>query len=149
MYQLKFMTRSNFRVQRGLSLVELLITASVLGALVAMGYPSYVNFTVNLNRSTTANFVKMLALRQEQNGIDNIPYADQSSLLGSDKIPSRVSKNYVLTVTADNTVIPAEHSISATPTGAQLSRDTECGIMKIEQTGIKTISGTGTAEKCW
>ena len=151
----KFTKKSSYRVSinfqkyLGLSLPELIVMIASVGVLVATGYPSYINYMVKFNRSTAVNFVNDLVKKQNQNGLESLPYVDQLSLLSSDKIPYQVAKNYVITLVADNSLKPAAYSISASPIGDQLNRDMECGTLEINQSGIKTISGISPLDKCW
>jgi type IV pilus assembly protein PilE len=41
------------------------------------------------------------------------------------------------------------YTIVATPINAQVTRDTQCGALKIDQAGTRTIGGTGTLNQCW
>ena len=135
--------------QRGFTLIELMITVAIVAILASVAYPAYTQYIVRSNRSSAISFVMNLASKQEQYNLDARRYADQSTLLGLAPTPAEVSNNYNVAVTADNTVAPPVYSITATPTGNQLAQDTQCGTLKIDQPGVKTISGTGTVGKCW
>ena len=136
-------------VHQGFTLIELMITVAIVGVLASLAYPSYAQYIVRSNRSSAVSFVMNLASKQEQYNLDARQYTNQLSLLGAASIPTEVSNNYNVTVTADNTVAPPTYSITATPTGTQLARDTLCGTLSINQTGLKTISGTSAVNKCW
>ena len=41
------------------------------------------------------------------------------------------------------------YTVQAVPIGAQLTADTKCGTLTINQTGTRTKSGTGTLAECW
>ena len=63
-------------------------------------------------------------------------------------LPAEVSRNYEVTITGVTTAPPA-YIITATPTGSQLAKDTQCGTLTINQAGVKGESGTGTVANCW
>ena len=66
--------------------------------------------------------------------------------------PAEVSKNYTISVTADNAATPPSYTITAAPTGAQQANDTTCGTIGLDQTGLKgkIVGGVLTAaSECW
>lgn len=137
------------RGQRGFTLIELMITVAIVAILAAVAYPAYTQYLVRSNRSSAVSFVMTLASRQEQYNLDFRQYTNQMALLGAATIPAEVSNNYNVAVTVDNTLAPPIYSITATPSGNQQARDTQCGILTIDQTGNKTTSGPGPVGKCW
>ncbi|GAC1409598.1 MAG: type IV pilin protein [Burkholderiaceae bacterium] len=126
-----------------------MITVAIVAILAAVAYPSYTRYIVRSNRSSAVSFVLNLASKQEQYNLDARQYTNQLSSLGATAIPSEVSSNYNVTVTADNSAVPPVYSVVAVPIGNQLVRDTQCGTLKIDQTGNKTVTGTGTVGSCW
>jgi type IV pilus assembly protein PilE len=134
---------------RGFTLIELMITVAIMAILASVAYPAYTQYIVRANRSSAVSFVMDLASRQEQYNLDARLYTNQLSLLGAATVPAEVSTQYNVTVAVDNTLAPPVYSVTATPSGTQLVQDTQCGTLNIDQTGLKTISGTGTVSKCW
>ena len=134
---------------RGFTLIELMITVAIVAILASLAYPSYTQYIVRSNRSSAVSFVMNLSSRQEQYNLDARSYTNQLSLLGAATIPSEVANNYSITVNVDNTATPPNYTVTASPTGNQLVQDTQCGTLKIDQTGLKTISGTSAVNKCW
>lgn len=124
-------------------------TVAIVAILASVAYPSYTQYIMRSNRSSAVSFVMFLASRQEQYNLDARQYTDQLSLLGAVTTPVEVSNNYTISVAADNTAAPPTYSMTATPIGTQLTQDTQCGTLKVDQTGLKTISGTGSVSKCW
>ena len=135
--------------KRGFTLIELVITVAIVAILAAIAYPSYTQYIVRSNRSSAVSFVMNLVSRQEQYNINARQYTNQLSLLDAATIPAEVSNNYNVTVAADNAVAPPVYSVTATPTGTQLARDTQCRTLQIDQSGLRSISGTSTVSKCW
>lgn len=93
----------------------------------------------------------MLAVagKQEQYMLDARIYATSMTVLNITSVPSEVSKNYNVTVTADNAATPPTYTISAAPFGSQQTRDTKCATLTLDQTGAKGENGTGTLADCW
>lgn len=134
--------------QAGFTLIELLIAMVVAGILAAVAYPSYTQHTVKARRAAAEAFMLELAGRQEQYMLDARRYADSNAALGV-SVPAEVASYYTVTVSADNTLAPPTHLVTATPIGSQLSRDTRCGTLTYDQAGAKTKSGTGSVAECW
>ena len=143
------MTDVRMKNNRGFTLIELMITVAIVAILASLAYPSYTQYIVRSNRSSAVSFVMNLASKQEQYNLDSRQYTDQMLLLGVSTVPTEVASYYNVTVTADNTLAPPIYSVTAAPIGNQLTRDTLCGTLKIDQTATKTISGSSTVSKCW
>jgi len=139
----------NNRMQRGFTLVELMITVAIVGILAAIAYPSYTQYIVKSNRSAAESFLMSVANKQEQYMLDARQYATTLAALGFSSIPAEVSGKYTVAVTANNAATPPSYLITATPTGTQATRDTKCGAVTIDQAGTKGKSGTGTVADCW
>lgn len=143
----------NTRLQRGFTLIELMITVAVIGILAAVAYPSYTQYIVRANRSAAQSFISALVNKQAQYLLDARQYATSVALLGypdAASLPTEVSKNYAITIDPiDNSATPPTYTIKATPTAAQLARDAACGTLTINQAGTKGITGTGTVTGCW
>lgn len=136
------------RIQ-GFTLIELLTVLAIVGILAAIAYPSYIQHIIKTNRSAAQSFILSAANKQEQYNLDARQYATTMTLLGLTNIPTEVSKNYNVTIAANNSATPPTYTITATPIDNQLSMDTLCGSLTIDQVGNKGITGTGTVSGCW
>ena len=134
---------------RGFSLIELMIAVVIVGILAAIAIPSYSNYVARGNRSAAESYILGAANKQEQYMLDARQYATTLALLNLSTAPTEVSSNYSISISADNSATPPTYTITATPTGSQASRDTQCGNLTINQSGTKGISGTGSVDSCW
>lgn len=137
------------KAQNGFTLIELMITVAIIGILAAVAYPSYTQYIVKSNRSAAETFILGVANKQEQYMLDARQYAADLATLGLSNLPSEISGNYTVNVTADNTAAPPTYTVTAIPTGTQATRDTQCGAVTIDQSGTKGEGGTGTVTDCW
>jgi len=135
--------------QTGFTLIELMITVAIVAILAAVAYPSYMQYIVRSNRAAAVSFVMGVTSKQEQYNLDARQYANTLALLGFATVPAEVSNNYSVSITASNTATPPTYTVTADPIGNQLSRDTKCGSLSVNQVGAKSITGTGTVATCW
>lgn len=139
------------KLQKGFTLIELMIVVAIVAILAAIGYPAYTNHVRKSNRSAAESFMLTVSNKQEQYMLDARQYATGAAALATLGLttPAEVSRNYIITVVANNAATPPSYTITATPTGAQLAADTACGALTLDQTGAKGITGTGSAASCW
>lgn len=136
------------KFKSGFTLVELMIAVAIVGILAVIAYPSYSRYVTKSNRSAAASFMLIVANKQEQYMLDARQYASTLNALNL-ATPAEVSRNYTISIVADNAATPPGYTITATPIGAQLANDTNCANLTLNQTGAKGISGTGSVAACW
>lgn len=129
---------------RGFTLIELMITVAVVGILAAVAYPSFTQYFVRAKRSQAQSFMHSVANKQEQYMLDRRSYAADLATLNV-SAPADVTANYTVTVTSDMTTTPPSYLVTATPIGAQLTNDTQCGTLTINHLGTKAPATSG----CW
>ncbi len=136
------------KLQKGFTLIELMVAVAIVGILAAIAYPSYVNNVTKSRRSAAESFILTVANKQEQYMLDARQYANDPGALTTLglAIPAEVSPYYTLAVSAVNAATPPTYTITATPIpgGSQAANDTACPSLTLNQTGAKTpVSG------CW
>ncbi|MGC9163980.1 MAG: type IV pilin protein, partial [Thiomonas sp.] len=135
---------------------------AVIAVVAAIGYPSYVNSVVKTKRAAAAACVAQYAaameryytvnLRYDQdpggnkNGLVSDPPDSSPAILLECADEQHAGADYDFRVVADNR---DTFTVTATPKNAQLSRDTACGILSINELGTKSATGTDGAAKCW
>jgi len=140
-------TPCSARKSRGFTLIEVMIVVVILGFLAAIAYPSYQDYVIRGNRSAAQSFMLEAASMQERFLLDARAYAADIAALGL-SVPSSVSTNYTMT-SAATAGPPPGYTVTATPIGNQLAKDTLCGTLTINATGTKTASGSGGVSQCW
>ena len=140
-------TLSRIRKSRGFTLMEVMIVVVILVLLAAIAYPSYQDYVIRGNRSAAQSFMLEVASKQERFLLDARAYAADIAALGM-SVPSSVSANYTIT-SAPTAGPPPGYTVTATPIGNQLAKDTLCLTLTINATGTKTASGSGGVSQCW
>lgn len=141
------------RINRGFSLIELMIVLAIIGIIAAVGYPSYIDSVENSRRSDARIAVSEASVRQERLFSETLSYVTSSDLSRLVTNPDGVSSPegyYTMSVTNNGTgcsgVSPFNcFTITATAKGVQ-ANDTDCATLSINHLGQKTSTGGG---RCW
>ncbi|RZL87891.1 MAG: prepilin-type N-terminal cleavage/methylation domain-containing protein [Variovorax sp.] len=132
---------------RGFTLIELMVTVAIVAILAAIAYPSYTNYITRSNRSAAQGYMLEVSNLQQRYLLDARTYAASLAALNM-TVPSNVSPNYTIE-TAPVGTTPPGFTVTATPKGNQLARDTACLILTIDETGKKTATGSNGVPGCW
>ena len=142
--------------QQAFSLLELMIVVAIVSMIAAFAYPSYMQYVVNTKRTAATSTLLQIADRQQQFFMDNKSYAGDLTNLGFSDNPLYVSDDgsSVAAGDADAVYLFTLVNVTATsytalgaPLGGQLSRDTKCGTMTLNQAGARDALGGGA--DCW
>lgn len=130
----------------GFTLIEVMITVSIVGILAAVAYPSYTEYVWRSNRTEAQRELIRLANLQEQRFVDQRTYTASMSDLG---VPVTSDGAYLIPRESANKL----YSIKATENGRTFilsadaqgiqEKDTVCIHLTINESGLKTPTG------CW
>lgn len=138
----------------GFTLIELMVVVLVVAILAAVAYPVYTNYMTRSRRAAAEACLSNYATYMERYYTTNLRY-DQNAITGTaNTLPAldcATSQNTgaYYSYKFDQTPTQSTYTIDAVPTGIQLSDDTQCGTLTLDQTGQRGISGTGTVSECW
>lgn len=143
------MARSS-RAVGGFTLVELLIVVFIIAVLAAIVYPSYMDSMVRVRRDSAKTCLTEVGQFMERFYTTNLRY-DQTLAGVAVALPpcssgADVANFYTVTLAA---VAQRTYTLQATPQGAQATRDTLCGTLGLNNTGVKSEGGSGTVDDCW
>jgi type IV pilus assembly protein PilE len=141
------------RSQAGMSLIELMVTISIVGILAAIAYPSYTQSVAKSKRRAAEACLSNMATHMERYYTSNLRYcvdADSDGACDSSSftVPSLECSSAANTGGDYNysiTVGLSTYTLQAAPQSAQASRDARCGTLSLTQSGAKSAS----ASDCW
>ncbi|KLD65975.1 type IV pilin protein [Dyella japonica] len=147
-------------LQAGFTLIELMVVVAIIAILAAIAWPSYIKQVTKTNRvaaegclSEYSNYMERYYttnLRYDQvpassgtaAGTPNPITTSPATLVLGCAAASQTGTNYAYTVPASSAT---SYTIQATPIGAQLKRDTQCGALTLDQAGTRSPTTAG----CW
>lgn len=131
--------------QSGFTLIELMIVIATLAIVTAIAVTSYRSSAVKTRRGSAAACLMEAAQFMERSYTINMTYAVGAfPALGCAAEQSEYY-NFGFSGAPD----ADSYTLQATPINAQLSADTRCGTLTLDNLGVKTESGTGSVEDCW
>ena len=134
---------------RGMTLIELMIVVAILGIIVAIGYPSYLNHVKKTRRAEGMGELLELADRMERHYSDTGTY-DQTN--GNDMTAATIYRTttqngyYTLSIAAGTNNV--QFTASAAPTNKGQQNTDKCGTFTINSLGTKSVSGPYSADDC-
>ena len=135
------------RMERGFTLIELMIVVAVVAILAAIAYPSYEESVRKGRRGQAkADLLEITQLLERHRTVNRTYDGFDMSDFGSS--PRTGTAHYsVVLANADAT----GYTLTATPESESQQKDTRCGALSINQAGAKSIGegATATLQQCW
>jgi len=146
------------KLQRGVTLIELLIVVIIIALIASFAYPSYMAHVVDTKRTAAASILLQVADRQQQFFMDNKRFANDLTNLGFANNPLVIADDgSVMANAADSAsvysvsltnVAATTFTATAAPLNAQAARDVDCGSLTLNQAQLKG-SSAGGGNDCW
>lgn len=133
-------------LQRGFTLLELLITVAIVAILASIALPAYNDFAERARRTEGKTALLQAAQGLERCftrfGTYNNASCDTANALGGGYNTESAYYNITGNVQATS------YTLTATGLGGQAG-DTKCGNFGLNELGQKTFTGTADLETCW
>lgn len=128
----------------GFTLIELMIVVAIVAILAAVAYPSYNEHIIKTRRKAGASCLAEAAQFMERYYTTQLTYVGADPALACE---TDIAGNYTI---AAGALTATAYTLSATPVGAQATKDTACGTLGVNQAGIRTKTGSAsTVTECW
>ena len=140
------MSRGRVKDQGGFTLVELIITVTIVAILARFAVVAYSSSVQKAARSDAKDALAKFQVTEERCYSQYFSYANSAcptaGTLGN-------SPNNYYSVALSN-LSATTYTLTATPVaGTQAAKDAQCTSFKVDQTGAQTATGSATALYCW
>ena len=134
------------RNQKGMTLVELMVTVAVLAILASVAIPQYTKQTTKARRSDATTALARAAIEMESCRAQLLTFTGCGA---ADITTTTESGDYTISVAV--TGGGAGYTLTATPVaGGKQASDAQCGNLTLTSTGAKGHSGTASSSSlCW
>jgi type IV pilus assembly protein PilE len=137
---------------RGMTLIELMIVVAILGIIVAIGYPSYLEQIKKTRRTEGMGELLELADRMERHYSDVGTYdqSDGSDMTATVIYGTTTTAGGYYTLSIDSGTTNVLFTARAAPTSKGQQNTDKCGTFVVNSQGTKSVTGgsLGTAD-CW
>jgi type IV pilus assembly protein PilE len=141
----------NYRMNKGFTLIELMIVVAIIAILAGIALPSYQESIKKAKRADAKAALMTVAGAMERHMTEKDSYtgATAASTWGSSSIPKDGNANYTLTIS-----IPTSTSYTLKAEGVGSMSDDSCLNFTLDNTGSKKIVDDGgtvvdLAGECW
>ena len=141
------------RLEKGFSLLELLIAIAILGLLAAISFPSYKEQVTRSRRADAKVALYGIAEQVERHYSENYSYDGISSKLS---FPHDSSQGYYkIDIVVPDPTRGTGFLLTATPQKGQEVNDLDCQSFTFSDTGVENIANgprgapSATADRCW
>lgn len=146
------------KCNKGFTLIELMIALVIAAILVSIAVPSYTSQVRKSRRTDAKTFLLDIAAREQRFFTEYGRYTSTvvkpssctGSACGLNLSSDTSSEGYYQVSVAVSGVGNSTYTLTATPVAAKAqAKDTKCVAFTLTSTGVKGVTGSGTANECW
>jgi type IV pilus assembly protein PilE len=134
--------------KNGFTLIELMITVTIVGILAAIAIPSYSAYVRRANRSDATRSLSLTAQALERCYSQFFTYAVATCPIVATSPAASSQGYYTVTITV-NAGPPETYSLTAVPVNPPQTNDADCTQFAVDNTGAQTSAGAATSKTCW
>jgi len=131
------------KLNRGVTLMELLIVMVIIGLLAAIAMPAYRTYVIRGNRADAKAALLLVSSALERCYTRYNSYNDAACTV---TLPHLSSERHYQVTAPTRTAIA--FTLTATPQAGQAG-DTDCANFSLTSSNVKSVSGTKPWEECW
>jgi type IV pilus assembly protein PilE len=143
------------RAGLGFSLIELMIVVAIVAILAAIAVPAYSRYATRAHRVAAEACLSQYANYMERFYTTNLNYASDASNNAPaaantfDCASAQQTGAFYSYQFGPSSPSSSAYVIQAVPINSQLTRDTQCGTVSLNQVGTRTITGSADVPTCW
>jgi len=137
------------KMQRGFTLIELMIVVAIIGILAAIAVPQYTDYVTRSRRTDGQSTLLRVAQELERCYTQFSAYNNASCAVVTASAVSQTSPEGYYVIAATGTALSASaFTLTATPQGAQATHDSDCTTLTLTHLGVQGATGADT-DSCW
>ena len=137
-------------VQRGFTLIEVMIVVAILGVIAAIAFPSYMESVRKSRRADAKSALMAASQAMEKYFTERQTYVNATLGSNATDVYKTTSPDGYYTLSFSVASTASAYSLQAAPTAGKGQTNDKCGTFSINQAGAKGVSGGSlNAAACW